>query len=249
MDKVPAALADVVEPLREADEYTRLQAVRQRGFYNLVTGAPMFLWALPPTLLTLAFAVTWDQGLPSSSRAGWTIGVYLIQWTLFGLSCFPKTFLPLVRRYRPDWQSPLIQADLLKKALEKQFWLQLPFYVAYSLALPLVMALWFLGTVQAMQQGETSQASDASRLALRGLHLAILLGMVGTLAARARKLGDNALALAYLAWLPVGILAPFLDDGQLPSLLAMTVFTFALVLPPVFVGLARLLAPRRWLVK
>lgn len=118
MDKpVPPALADVVEPLREADEYTRLQAIRQRGFYNIVTGLPGFLY-----IVTFWLPMLVGFGHPVASLA-----LTLSVWVLFFLACFPRFLLPLVRRLRPDWQSPLLEASLLKKALEKQFWFQFPF--------------------------------------------------------------------------------------------------------------------------
>jgi hypothetical protein len=243
MDKVPAALADVVEPLREADEYTRLQEIRQRGFYNIVTGLPAFLFSSAHGLLP--FLLGWD-----SDNFAMQATIQALIWSLFFVSCFPRLFLPLIRRYRPDWQSPLVEASLLKRALEKQFWFQFPFLVAYILFVPLLgVLITALVVFPSILEGRGVPEDDLMWL-VRLMEILVLLAAMGVLAWQARRTRDSLLAAAFLVWIPIGLTANFLDpSSQVPSPLALIAFYAAVTTPPLIVGLIRLLAPRRWLVR
>ena len=115
MRKLPADLADVVGPLHEAEDYARLQGIRQRGLYNVFTGLPGFLFIFPWWIPMLLFSQGRDNS-PTSMAI--ELGVQAVGWGLFFLACFPKVFLPLVRRFRPDWQSPLLESSSLKRGLD-----------------------------------------------------------------------------------------------------------------------------------
>lgn len=241
-DAVPPALADVVGPLREADEYTRLQAIRQRGLYNVLTGLPGFLFVSPGLLPLLIVAVRGEALGPATSFA-----LLVLTWGSFVLSCFPRLFLPVVRRLRPDWQSPLLEASLLKRALEKQFWFQAPFWMAAQVVVPLGFVL-FVSRAFADPFAAREVLGDA-RLMIALLTSVLLLAGAGTLAWQARRNGDQAMAAGFLAWIAVGVLSLWLGTGDDWLLHGMVVLAMALVTPPIVVGLARLLVPRRWLVR
>lgn len=218
MDKFPSALADVVEPLREADEYTRLQAIRQRGLYNLLTGLPFFFFVLPVFVPWVSINV---------GASSWVVATYLVftgtRWTLFGISCYPQLFMPWVRRHRPDWQSPLIEASLLKRALEKHFWLQFLFEALYIST----FFLWFFG-IQWQWPGPS-----------------LLVAASVLLAWQARRLHDRPLQWTFLAMAPLaGVLA--ITE---PTRTGQLVFDLAITAPPLLLAVVRLLAPRRWLLK
>lgn len=233
MDKVPAALADVVEPLREADEYTRLQAIRQRGLYNVLTGLPMPLLASAQLLPSLLFSP--DDAARTPGLIALTI---LLTWVLFGLSCYPQVFLPLVRRRRPDWQSPLLQARLLKNVLEKTFWLQFVAVAAYMAAffLPIVLSMW------------VPHALWVGAALVSVVHVAA----VTLLALQARHAGDHGLALLFWAMAPLVLFTFYVVASrsfEAYLLTAGAMFYAAVLLPPLVVGFVRLLGPRRWLVR
>lgn len=235
MTNLPPNLTEVVEPLREADEYARLQLIRQKGLYNIVTGLPMAFFVLPTVVQVLLFALFPRN--PGQAAEAWKVFVPLFFWVPFVLSCFPGWFIPLVRRHRPDWQSPLIQANLLKKALEKQFWFQFPFWMAYVFLAPIVlMVLTF--TVDPVR-------GLVFWFAVGGfcLHVAAALA----LAWQARRTKDRALSWSFLGFAPIGALA-LIQPDQAPSLVGMVLLAVVLVVPPIIVGLVRMLAPRRWLL-
>lgn len=255
MDKLPAALAEVVEPLREADEYTRLQEIRQLGFYTLVTGLPM-LFLLLAGLFGRLLSIDGDFEIDGAVSTGerWNFAIRLliltmVPWIPFVVACFPRLFLPIVRRVRPDWQSPLVEAGLLKNSLEKQFWFQLPCALSYTLAVALAML-----TSVSLPQVDLWQAA----LIYGGVvHLIVM----PVLARQASGTGDAHLATVYrrLAWLAIAAfaLAPFAtwggtDEFGVPgpvAILALTLLSACVVLPSIALGLYRLLAPRRWLLK
>lgn len=221
---LPADLAGIIEPLREADEYTRLQHIRQRGFYNLITGLPMFFFLLLPTLIP-------GLAIIGQGTAMRTLPVYLfataIQMTLFGISCYPQLFIPVVQRHRPDWRSPLIEASLLKRALEKHFWLQFLFFILFetTLMVPFVFGVDY-----------PLDLVGASLLALACL----------TLAWQSSLQRDRPLTWVFLA---MTVLAGVFFLPRWTFAVGELVFAWAIVLPPLVVGLARLLAPRRVLVR
>lgn len=244
---IPPALADVIGPLREANEYTRVQIIRQRGLYNLLTGAPMF-FLTAPMWISLA---TYPHGPPPWPTPWFGLSLTFLAYALFFVSCFPKLFLPLVRRHRPDWQEPFLKADLLKKGLEKQFWFQFPFFLLY----PILISVPTFVLVSALLRGESPAAAlvpstiATAKLVSQVLLVALFAIASLLLAWQARRANDRGLATMFLAWLPTGILAALVDPTtQLPSPFPIFLFMAALATPPILVGLARLLAPRRWLL-
>lgn len=229
MGNLPAGLSDVVEPLREADDYARLQEKRQRGLYNVLTGGPM-----PFLLVAHLFPLTFRGGQAS-------LVVAALAWMLFFIACYPQMFLPLVRRIRPDWQSPLLEASLLKKSLEKLFWFQLPFVLIGVLFIPvgLVVTLWASGI-------EVVRLMEVMRL----VQVAWIVVSVSAMAWHSQRQGDVWLANAFILWIPVSIIFWLaLPADQAPYRALVLILGFALVSPPLFVGFLRLLAPRRWLLK
>jgi uncharacterized membrane protein YhaH (DUF805 family) len=233
---LPAHLAAIVEPLREADDYARLQHVRQGGFYNLVTGLPMFLYLLPVFLPRIAPPL----GTPVLSVA---FAAYLafvaVHLGLFGVSCYPQMFMPFVRRHRPDWQSPLIEASLLKRALEKHFWVQFLFNLLYALVQTLVVVSGHL-----RGPGSAAKTLEGSPFLGPGTAAVLVLASL-VLAWQARRLHDRWLQWSFLAMLPLAVVLAFLHS---PSL-GRVVFSFGLTAPPLILGLIRMLAPRWWLVR
>jgi hypothetical protein len=235
---VPPALADVVGPLREADEYARLQSARQLGLYTLLVGLPaFFLPGVSPFGLLRRYVDGPQDGIPWLALA-----FTLVQWILFVLACFaPQLALPAIRRARPDWESPLLASSLLKKASEKQFWFQLPCILAYLLALAVAML------VDLVIPGVTLfQAS----MALGGMvHLVVM----PIMAWQARRTGDPTLARLYRTLMvlavPVFVLVPFASTYPWIFLGALVALAQSVVLPSIVLGLYRLFAPRRWLVK
>jgi hypothetical protein len=231
---VPASLASVIEPLREAHEYQRLQHARQRGVYNLLTGMPGFFWiglAMSSSLVAQAI------GLPYNHPA--ILIATAVGWILFFLSCFtPQLLLPLVRRHRPDWTSPLLESSLLKQALEKLFWWQFPFWmVGYFVPVLLILPAFFLG--------HFSEVLTFGRAFLVSLHVTA----TAALAWRASRSNDRSLAMVFLLVLPLGALPLFVGVSQFPDPLSLALLAVALVIPPMVVGLLRLLAPWRWLIR
>jgi hypothetical protein len=231
---VPASLANVIGPLREADEYARLQGQRQRGVYNILTGLPGFFFVgVASAGLYVGLALGFESDQPAL-RVTIVLG-----WIFFFLSCFtPQILLPAVRRRRPDWTSPLLESSLLKQALEKLFWWQFPFWlVGQWFPVFIVLPMLFLGDFRDMMD--------------LGVALAVALHVVGTavLAWRSARSHDRLLASAFLAVLPLGFVPLFLKASQFPNPVSLAFLAVGLVLPPLVVGLVRLLAPRRWLVR
>ena len=243
MDKaaLPPDLAEVVEPLREADEYRRLQLARQRGVYNILTGLPGLLFLL------------WVGPKPS---LGFPLNFLLplALFVVFVLSCYtPKLLLPWVRRRRPDWEAAFLDAPLVKQALEKQFWFQAGFGMIGLFVLPFfVLFLFFMPTF-------------GNALNWMALTLGILqLVAMAVLALQARRVGDRFIERGYWILAPLAILVYLLgrvnafvtlggspDPVLQPALLFVSygIFFWSLVTPPILAGLFRLLAPRRWLVR
>src|ERR1041385_2728366 len=202
---VPPALAEVVGPLREADGYRRLQGIRQRGLYNLLTGAPGFLFVVPGLVSTLL----WNLTAPTPTHhtpplAGYVVSA--IGWVLFLLSCFShRLLLPWVRRRRPDWESTLLESSLVKKALEKLFWLQAPFQYALTFVGPLVLlpALLFWPSAEYFQHYNELRLLSDGLLALIFVAAMTLLGLQG------KRTGDWTLQLTYWS-LSLLAVVPFL---------------------------------------
>ena len=244
---LPADLADIIEPLREADEYTRLQHIRQRGFYNLITGMPMFLFLLPNfTYFIPGFSLGLDDAVGSPAFVAYLVAVAL-HWTLFGISCYPQLFMPWVRRHRPDWQSPLIEASLLKRALEKHFWVQFLFNALYFVVIWVALVVAF-----ASNDSRSADFEPSDLLGTFVLGAFVLVPASIILAWQARRMHDGALQWTFLAMLPLAGLLWALDaflDPFHSYQLTRVVFAFALTAPPLLVGLVRLLAPRRWLIR
>lgn len=244
MDKLPEALAEVVEPLREAEEYERLQEIRQKGLYNILTALPF------PLLLTATFIPNWilskvrgSSELPPSPAL--IIAMLVLPWVPFVIGCYPQMFLPLVRRYRPDWKSPLLASALLKKALEKLFWNQL---FLWLVAIAVIAVTLLLSVPGLTSVSPSTWPPHAARL-LAALEYSLLVGSALFLARQARKMGDGWLANGFLMWIPLGLLG-FLPSGslQFPNFVFGTLFLLALTTPPFLVGLYRLFASRRWLL-
>lgn len=238
-ENIPPDLAAVVGPLREAEDYARLQAIRQRGLYNVVTGLPMF-WLLVPTW------ISWIGPPSAPGFSFWNVlaGLAgLIAFILFVLSCFPTTFLPLVRRFRPDWTSPLLDAGLLKNRLEKQFWFQFPFWCIQYLLIPFIVVLVVLDNWSDLPRHDPFDL-------LRLLAPFVFEAAMVTLAWHAWRMRDRLVMAGFLTWIPIGIIVTFLDPGsQFPSLVVWNTFTVALVSPPLVAGFVRLWSPRRWLLR
>lgn len=235
-------MAEVVGPLQEADEYQQLQVERQRGVYNILTGLPGFLFILPGIISLASFRA----GFPSAARVGWSMGLQLACWVLFFLSCFShRLLLPVIRRHRPDWESALLESSLVKRALDKQFWLQIPFFYAFTLLIPFASAFAILF------RGNDS-ASGLNPFVLAAMAVVHLAAMA-TLAFQARKAQDKP--VEWLYWLgatfvTVTVFAPL--DQPLQGLryaVGAMLLGVALVTPPITAGMVRLLAPRRWLVR
>lgn len=213
---VPANLAEVVGPLREADEYQRFQLQRQRGVYNLLTGLP-----------AAAFLTWWLPGY----------GAFLALGLLFLTTALPKMLLPVVQKRRPDWVSSFLDASLLKKALEKLFWLQAPFIAAYSfwILIGIVLA-GFLEIPYLFRVGFTLLHVTAMAVLLR----------------HSRKNRDGLMEAGYWAALAVGLLFTLSGSALLGELWLFKVYWPLVALiaaPPLVASAVRLFAPRRWLVR
>ncbi len=218
--QVPPALAEVVAPLREADEYQRLQLQRQRGVYNLLTGLPGFF-------LLFMF------GLPARPPFAWLLMV--ISWGGFFWACSaPKSLLPFIRRRRPDWESPLVDSFLLNKALEKLFWLQAPAVFGTWIVIPFVLVASFVFDI------------DAGWLFLASCQTALLAVAAASLGLQARRQGDRLLMWLFAG---VALSSPLFLVAPHYFAPAMFFLGAAVVFPPLLAGGIRLLSPRRWLVR
>lgn len=205
--------------------------------YNVLTGLPV------PAFVLAQVVTGWAFGFSTEPPPLFPF-VALIPWIFFGLACYPRLFLPLVRRHRPDWQSPLLEANLLKKALEKTVWLQILALMGGYMLLGFTFA--FLAVF-----GVPHPFRVASLFALALYMLAVTL-----LALQARKAGDPALERAFWVTMPAPVLSlslglvlsehSFIEALFREGTAGMLV---GLLAPPLVVGLVRLFAPRRWLVK
>lgn len=235
-DDVPAALGEVVGPLQEADAYARLQEIRQLGLYTLLIGLPAFF--LPGTN-PLSLAGAYLRG-PSEGIDGVRIASLAIQWVLFILACYtPRLLMPLVRRRRPDWESPMLASSLLKKDLEAHFWFQLPVLLGYVFAIALGMLISALAGV------------TFTTAALGLVAVVHVVGML-LLARDAARRGDRELRTVYLGLLPLAFLALAFMAGGVPEMAWMPLVAgmgLCVTVPTVALGLFRLLAPRRWLLR
>ena len=230
---VPASLTGIIDPLREADRYARLQLQRQRGVYNILTGLPGLFFLFPMNGLSFL--------IPDLDGAA-KLAMLAVGWTLFIVSCYThRLLLPFIRRRRPDWEASFLEASLVKKALEKQFWFQAPLFMAYfffvtlgsvSLALLLfrdhdfgIIAIltWFQVTLQVIA------------MAIMAFH--------------SRRAQDKSVETLYWFALPLAFLPLLFPVHQVPVVGAWALFAFCLVMPPLIAGAFRLLAPRRWLVR
>lgn len=227
---IPEDVAAVLGPLREADEYARLQKVRQRGLQNLLMG-------LPGVLFVIMF------GPKPLHPISWVIGVGA--FVLFVLASFPaKFFMPWVRRRRPDWTETFLESNLLTKAMEKLFWWQLSLLMLALMVIPFFLALYVFATWD--EPWRMAGVYETVLLAGPGIIHAggsILLGF------RARRTGDALLSWLYFAMVPVAVL-PWtveLDVGD-GYYAALGLLTYALIAPPLLAAMYRLLAPRRMLV-
>lgn len=252
MDHIPAGLAAVVEPLREADEYRRFQLQRQRGLYNLLTGLPaaFFMAWIAPGVLGF---------LPAAADLWWVrLSLSVLLFALFCVSCYPTLLLPWVKRRRPDWTAAFLQAPVVNEALTKQFWSQAGFALA-----GLYLLAFLVGFVDFLAD-DFGMASFLG-LFLAGLHLVAML----VLGWQARRIGDRLIAYQFWILSTLAIVVflsgqvdpyvwdgttfingeevPVTDPGRLET--AYGLFFASLVAPPLLAGLVRLLAPRRWLVR
>jgi hypothetical protein len=220
---VPASLAEVMGPIREAERFRRIERQRRRGIYNLLTG-------LPGLLFVLMFGLV---PIPLSPLG---IAIRLASTVLFFVVCLaPKSLLDAVRRRRPDWESSFFDAWLLTKLTDKQFWLQCAFFIAVF-TVPLVLLLPL--AIFEVDYGQQIIQWTVAAIALAG-------GV--TLSIQARRLGDRLVEI--LTW-PVALLAIPLAvvDPEL-FFLGMSWLGLVLVLPPVLAAVLRLTAPRRLLAR
>lgn len=231
MAGLPEDVAAVVGPLREADDYGRLQLQRQKGVYNLLTGAPGFLFVF-------LFWNPFGSAAPFAFLA--TLGLFVV--ASFG----PRWLLPLVRRRRPDWEASFLDADPLNRAMEKLYWTQAAFFGAAFVLLPmLLVGFAFLAFGDAALMASTYRMILGARLAVLVLHV----GAMATLAWQAQRTGDALLARLFLLGLAGGALPLLGPATGAPDPFSLLAFVGGLTLPPLVAGAYRLLAPRRWLVR
>lgn len=222
----PPRLDELAATVAEAEEYERLQRERQRGVHDLLAGLPglfLALWAM-----------------------GGSLALSLIWFALFLVASFaPKMLLPIVRRARPDWEAPVLDASVLKRSLESLFWFQLAFVFGGAFLLTIVMMASIFAT-----WGSPDTMGYVVPVFF-GFMLALQAAATLTLAWRARRVRNGLMQAGF--WAAGAVSAALLvisapTAHQAPWLPGIQLFAFSVVAPPVLAGLFRLLAPRRWLL-